>query len=128
MLESIYVDAEEKTIIVTYKAPFRPEADIVAAQEQIAHILSQHQGRFFRIDDLSEAEMDWNAFVIGIDVATRNIAGSMTDSRIQGILVGEYDMVQMASQSMSQDQYGATDTPMFTTVEEARNYIRQASK
>lgn len=125
MLVDVAQIENENIIIVRYKAPFNPNEDIVAAQEQIATLLPTMGSVAYRIDDLSEAQMSWNQFVDGIFVATRDVPGSMTDPRIQGILVGEYEMVRLASESMKQDQYGATNTPMFTSLDEALNYARE---
>lgn len=124
MLVSVSKFPNEAIILVKYSAPFFPTKDIVAAQEKIADILSENEGDFYRIDDLSEAEMDWNAFVEGIFIATRDVAGSMTDKRIQGVLVGESSLIKMASESMKQNQYGAKPTPMFHTLDDALRHIR----
>ena len=125
MLVDVAKIENENIFVVRYAAPFNPNEDIVAAQEQIAALLSSLDGTVYRIDDLSNAKMKWNQFVEGIFVATRDVPGSMVDPRIHGILVGEDDMVQMASESMKQDQYGATNTPMFTTLDEAITYARE---
>ena len=125
MLVNVAQIENENIIVVRYKAPFNPNIDIVAAQEQIATLLSTIDGVAYRIDDLSEAQMSWNQFVDGIFVATRDVPGSMTDPRIQGILVGEYEMVRLASESMKQDQYGSTNTPMYTSLDEALKYARE---
>lgn len=125
MLVNVEKLSEQSTVIVHYATPFVPKEDIAKAQEQIAKILETHDGSLFRIDDLSKAEMDWSAFVEGIFVATRDVPGSMTDERIHGILVGDYKMVKMASESMKQDQYGAQQTPMFHSVDEALDYVKK---
>lgn len=125
MLVNVAQIENENIIVVRYKAPFNPNIDIVAAQEQIATLLPTIDGVAYRIDDLSEAQMSWNQFVDGIFVATRDVPGSMTDPRIQGILVGEYEMVRLASESMKQDQYGSTNTPMYTSLDEALKYARE---
>lgn len=128
MLVNVEKLSNQPVVVVHYAAPFVPKEDIVNAQEQIATILESHEGTLFRIDDLSKAEMDWNAFLEGIFEATRDVPGSMTDERIHGILVGDYKMVKMASESMKQDQYGAQQTPMFHSIDEALNYVKQQSK
>jgi len=125
MLVNVHRLTDEPIIVVTYKAPFQPQLDIATAQRQIAAILDLNEGVFFRIDDLSAANMGWNEFVSGINIATQDVPGSMTDARIRGILVGTYEMVTMASQSMKQEQYGATNTPMFDTLEEAISFARR---
>ena len=116
----------ENIVIVTYAGDANLSQAIVQAQEQIATILDNHEGIFYRIDDLSKVQMDWNAFVVGIAAATRPVPGSMTDPRIRGVLIGDYDMARMASSSMKQQQYGATDTPIFPNRDEALSYIHQS--
>lgn len=124
MLKSVEKLSGENIIVVTYAAPFDPTADIGAAQQQIVEIIKRHPGQFVRIDDLSRAEMTWSQFILGIQTATVQVAGSMTDPHIHGVLVGDYEMVQIASESMQQDQYGATQTPVFGALDEALDYAR----
>lgn len=116
----------ENIVVVTYDGDADLDQAIAQAQSEIAILLDHHAGIFYRIDDLSKVQMDWNAFVIGIAAATRPVPGSMTDPRIRGVLVGDYDMARMASSSMKQKQYGATDTPIFATRDEALAYIHQS--
>lgn len=125
MLKTVEKLANEAIIVVSYEAPFDPRNDISAAQVQISEILNQTEGILYRIDNLSEAKMNWPQFLEGITVATRDTPGSMTDSRIRGILVGDYEMVRLASESMKQEQYGASQTPMFTSLDEALDYTRK---
>lgn len=125
MLESVHKLTGENIIVVTYKDPFEPNIDINKAQEHIAGMLDMFDGVVYRIDDLSNSPMSWNTFVEGIFLATRDVPGSMTDPRIQGILVGADDMVKMASESMKQEQYGATNTPMFKTLDQALARARE---
>ena len=113
-------------VIVSYDGDADLDQAIAQAQAEIAAILENHEGIFYRIDDLSKVQMDWNDFVVGIAAATRPVPGSMTDPRIQGVLVGDYDMARMASSSMKQEQYGATDTPIFPSCDEALEYIYQS--
>ncbi|MEM6528960.1 MAG: hypothetical protein AAF653_11750, partial [Chloroflexota bacterium] len=93
MLDAVQRLDNENIVIVTYSAPFKPGTDIAQAQEQIAALLPDVKGTLYRIDDLSQSGMDWNSFVEGIFVATRDVPGSMTDARVQGVLVGENDLV-----------------------------------
>jgi hypothetical protein len=116
----------ENIVVVTYDGDVDLGQAIAQAQTKIAAILDDHDGIFYRIDDLSKVEMDWNAFIIGIAIATRPVPGSMTDPRIRGVLVGDYDMARMASSSMQQDQYGATNTPIFPTRDEALAHVHQS--
>ncbi|MGJ3241273.1 MAG: hypothetical protein ACFE0Q_21380 [Anaerolineae bacterium] len=116
---------DENIIVVTYGGEVDLSQAIADAQAQIADILDAHEGIFYRIDDLSQVEMDWNALVIGLAEATRPIPGSMTDPRIRGMLIGDYDMAKLASSSMKQKQYGATNTPIFPTLERALSHIRK---
>ncbi len=116
----------ENIVVVAYDGDADLDQAIAQAQAEIATILNNHEGIFYRIDDLSKVQMDWNAFVVGIATATRPVPGSMTDPRIRGVLVGDYDMARMASSSMKQQQYGATDTPIFATRDEALAYIHQS--
>lgn len=124
MLVSVTKYPDDPIVVVTYRAPFAPREDITQAQEQIASILGESQAVLFRIDDLSDVDMTWNQFVEGIYVGTREVPGSMVDSRIRGILVGNGEMVKLASESMKQEQYGATNTPVFTSLEAALAYAR----
>lgn len=117
---------DENIVIVTYDGDENLDYSIAQAQEQIAAMLNVNEGIFYRIDDLSSVEMDWNAFVVGIAAATRPVPGSMTDPRIRGVLIGDYDMARMASDSMKYQQYGATNTPIFSTLADALKHIRQS--
>ncbi|MEO0563054.1 MAG: hypothetical protein AAF125_13180 [Chloroflexota bacterium] len=125
MLVSVEKLPNERIIVVQYNAPFEPNQDISAAQSEIAALLDENEGVFFRIDDLSKANMTWQQFVDGIFVATREVPGSMVDARIRGVLVGDDEMIQLASASMKQQQYGATNTPVFASLDEALAHARQ---
>ncbi|NDJ36072.1 MAG: hypothetical protein GYB64_15565, partial [Chloroflexi bacterium] len=115
----------ENIVVVTYTSPWDPRQDIAEAGRQTANVLAQVEGRLYRIDDLRLSGMTFSTFVQGIDEATNGTPGSMVDERVQGILVGTDELVRMASESMTQDQYGATDTPFFTTLEEALAHARR---
>jgi len=125
MLKDVQKLPNENIIVVKYKAPFQPIEDIGEAQRQIAEILDAEGQTMYRIDDLSQADMVWNQFVEGIAEATKDVAGSMTDARINGVLVGDYEMVELASKSMTQDQYGATSAPVFNSLDDALAHARQ---
>lgn len=127
MLTSVEKLEDQPVIIVRYEAPFKPREDINAAQEQVAALLDAYAHPMFRVDDLSQAGMDWNSFMEGIFVATRDVPGSMTDARVRGILVGEDSLIKLASESMTQKQYGSTQTAMFDCMHQAMAYVQENS-
>ncbi len=51
---------------------------------------------------------------------------NITMYQSEGVVKGTSGLVQMASESMKQDQYGATDTLMFESLEDALNHIRRS--
>ncbi len=114
----------ENIIIVEYQAPFEPRVDIRQAQAEIARIIEANDQMLVRIDDLTRSGMTWSQFIEGIDEATQGVPGSMTDPRISGVLVGDGELLSMASESMKQEQYGSTETPTFSNLDEALAYAR----
>jgi len=125
MSVSVQKLANEPIIIVKYSTPFESEMDIYDAQFTIIQMMHEYSEFMYRIDDFSEVNLQWADVTELVDVITRKKAGSMVDPRIQGILVGEHSLLQLASDTLKHSGYTATDIDMYTHLQDAIASVRR---
>lgn len=109
-------------IVVKFLPPFDPVKDLPEATKYSATILNQIKGQLYRIEDMSGVDIDFSNLVMAMAKATEKIPGSMSDSRIEGILVSGQELFELAANAMSQAQYGEKKMTLFATVDEAIAY------
>lgn len=114
----------EPIVIVTYTMPFKGKDDVNAANAGVADLITRVEGDLYRIADLSTVTIEWNELIRALQEATHRKEGTLRDSRVHSIFVGEDQGVVMAVNSLKQQQYGGIDAKWFATLNEALEYAR----
>lgn len=115
----------EPILIARYAPPFNPDEDLHQANAAIRDKLITTEPPLYRIEDVSAIEMSFAELVQAMATATEQAEGSILDSRVHSMLVGTSDMLRIAKDAMTQEQYGSLDVPLFPTVDDALAYVHQ---
>jgi hypothetical protein len=111
--------------------PFRiePPFDMIAEREatfqQVAALVEDASETVYVIDDFSDVPLRFDDIVLKLAHLTRNKPGSPSDPRIQYLLVGTHEMLELAARSASQRQYGEVEMPLFESIDDALEYARR---
>jgi hypothetical protein len=90
---------------------------------QIAEIAATLQGPLYRITDVRQEHTSFVELVGVIKEASKGTAGTTTDPRIKNVFVGNEKMARVARDALVKN-LGAASMPMFATMEDALEHIR----
>jgi hypothetical protein len=92
--------------------------------EQSARLAAQIPGQVYRITDVRLSTTTFHEMVTILAEACRQKhTASSADPRFCGMLLGSHEWSQMYSESLKQDQHGKLNLPVFTSFNEAMQYI-----
>lgn len=108
-------------IVVTVTEPFDPFKEMPVSTRQFQELTASIQGTIYRIVNVTRLKMLFNDLVNVLAADTRGGAGA--DPRVRTVIVGSGEMVELGVKAMKQQQYGAKETPMFASMDEALAYV-----
>lgn len=119
----------EPVVVCTMSAQFNPNTDYGPFWGQLGALIEGMEGPIYRITVLEASEISFSDMTMALAAEAKSgMPGSGSDARIRMVLVSKAVMAQMAVESIKQEQYGALDTPLFGTLEEALAYVRAELK
>ena len=118
----------DESIIIITCINFNVTVDMPNVHRDVATLIQDKPGLFYRIVDLTEANFSFSGAVDGLLVASRSATGGVADPRTRTILVGTDEMTKLASEAFKQDQYGKRDVPMFSSLKAGIDYARTELK
>lgn len=121
---SIELFSDEPILVATFTEPFKPREDLEKVAQHMVKILEDVPDILWRIDDTTFVEMTFTKLVEAMSAATRSKTGTVTDPRVELILVGTSETMKTAAKSMEQRQYGEVKVPLFTSRDDALAYVR----
>ncbi len=111
----------EPILLLRFVPPADLTADAPLLREDIVQAAQSAGGFLYLISDLSLLNLLFPDVVVGMFEMTKVIE----DIDLYPVLVGTSDMVRLISQAAKQEQYGSLHLPLFETVDEALDHIRQ---
>jgi len=115
----------EPIVIATAHSPLKIETDMPELAKQITEFLQKIPGKIYYISDTSLLDhLEFRDVVIGMAEVTRGPAAFLSNERLQTIVVGSTQMIQLAVQSVSQEQYGGLNIVLYSSLDEAIQYAR----
>lgn len=118
----------EPIVVMHFLEPFDGAADVGRANEITAQLLQEMGAPIYRIEHVGHMELDFSKMVAGLGASKKAVTGSMADTNVYGIFVGEGDIPEMTAKAFSQGQYGGKEVPFFNSVQEAITHARQQMK
>ena len=124
----IYVEKleDEPIIFLTLQAPLRLPEEMRSAIDEIAHMIEQFYGIYYRIVDVSDPDIRFNDIVMAIAESAKGKPGSMTDPRARNVYVGDGEIVDLLAGSPLHKQYNSREAYQFPTMDKALSYVRSA--
>jgi hypothetical protein len=123
---------DEPILLAKYTGRMEPE-DLVALRTQSVQLAGEVE-RVYRVNDARQLELSFSDLVavMGAETATRTNPGSLGDPRFNDIIVvSPGSLVRFGTESLSQEQYGSLQIPLFEDLGEglahARAQIKQAT-
>jgi len=115
----------EPIIIVSLGEQTQSVDETTQTYQEVAALLDALSDKAFLITDYTKSDLTFSEMALSLRTATQGEAGSPTDPRIlQNLLIGTDELVEMASQSLMQTQYGKVKTLVFANREDALTYAR----
>lgn len=111
-------------VLVTYDGLIKLE-DILVMFDQTAENLADVEGHGYRISDFRAAESTFSDIVQIMGQARTDKPGSTSDPNLTTVFVGSNEWGLMVQKSFKQAQYGGKEIPLATTVEGAKEWIRE---
>jgi hypothetical protein len=117
---------KDEPIVIHVVGESVSEDDIRSARRYDAELLSGYTGTVYRIVDARA----WNSEFLDVIMIIAGIARGKQahpefENRVAEIVVTSEELVRMAAQSMSQEQYGGVNVACFEDVESALLYTRE---
>lgn len=109
----------EPIIITTYTDPFDAAVDLPASFAQVAELSKDLPAPVYSVNHIQLSETGFSDITLAMQQAISNMPGSAVDPRIRTLLVGASDLLRLAAESGSQEQYGGVDIRWFPTLDEA---------
>ena len=117
----------EPILLLALKEPLNLQEEIGGIFRTIDKHLSNMPTPAVVIHDFSEFHISFGDLVMGLQAQTKtpNAPGTLTDERSHTCIIGNDDIIRIASDSLKQDQYGGLDVPIYESYDEAIQYARQ---
>lgn len=116
----------EPIIIMSFTPPLNLKEDIQKANEDAAKLSKEIKGDIYRIEDVSQIEINFGNLVEAMLVATKGDLGAIGATNLHTIVVNPPSkLLQIAIEGLKQSQYGNIDVTAFPTLEEALASARQ---
>lgn len=109
---------ELPVIVVTYHG----KVDLPVVQEmyaRFAELMQDIDGTVYRITDARHIESSFDEFMKILNEMNRQFPGSVKDSRVKLIFVGNGPWVRFIRDAMQNERFGHISIPAFDTLEEA---------
>ncbi len=116
----------EPIIIIKVTNPFDPETEVAEQNEAIAKLAASFSGMVYVIADLSRLEIKFSDLVLSLAEVRSSEASVLHNQKLVTLTVGSSEMVQLAVEAAKQQQYGAVDIRLFSSVDEALEHARNA--
>ncbi len=114
-------------IVITYTDPYNIAIEGEPAIKEVTQLAESIDGKLFTIFDCTRVSLTFGDLTSGMQAQKVGTRGSISDPNATVILVGTSDLIQIARQAFSQEQYGGVDVPLFTDVDAAIAFAREAA-
>lgn len=106
--------------VATMSEPHDAIADATGIEKEMHQNIAAVNGTVYYIPDLSAIKITFSNIVIGLNEAFKEGSGSFySNPRVKMLMVGSDEMLRVAADAGSQDQYGNVPIELFATVDEA---------
>ncbi len=112
----------ESIIVLTISGTFGDVHDLSsyrAALAQLGQMAATIEGTVYRITDAHTAQIQFGDLVMALGESRGGEKGTVSDPRMKSIFVGSDELIRMAAQSFTQEQYGHINVQLCSSLDEA---------
>jgi hypothetical protein len=102
-----------------YREPQQLFAEIHALTDQMA-------GRIFVIYDCRSFELTFDDVINKMAIQTKGLAGSISDERLETIIVGSGELFHLMVESFRQEQYGGQHVHLFESMDDVQVFLEDS--
>lgn len=112
-------------ILLEHVQPFKVPEDPTMALQEAAAFKKEQGTHIYRILDIRQIDMTFSDMMMAME-ADRGKEGGAGDPDVTTIFIGSGKLVELGTKALAeQDQYGKGKVVMYTTTEEAIDYIQE---
>lgn len=115
---------DEPIVMYIYEGQITSD-DVLNARRQVMDAINAASGLVVRINDTRRAALSFSDGLNVLATMTRDVPGSARDGRVVDVAVAGDQLVNFLTESLSQEQYGAINVPIFGTLDEALTFARE---
>lgn len=102
--------------------------ETIDSDAAVAKIGEKIEGKYYRIADMRQFQMDFSSIVEWLGQQRQRSAGSINDERVISLLVSSEENTIAAAKFAGQEQYGGKQIKIFSTVEDAIAHARKGEE
>ena len=108
----------------TDEAPYNPVEHAQAIQKELYAETAEVDGLIYYVSDYREISIKFTDLVAGLaEVFKPNVKTFFTEENVRIVTVGTQELVRLASQAASQEQYGGIEIQIYGDIDSAVQYI-----
>lgn len=112
-------------ILLEHEPPLKVPDDPQKNMEETLALKRERGGHIYRIIDIRNVDLKFSDMMMSMD-AERNKEGGSGDPDVTTCFVGSGALVEMGTKALAeQDQYGKGRVVLFTSQEDAIDYVRK---
>ncbi len=115
---------DDPIVLVTMEGSIAVQ-DIAKMYAQTAAIADKFARNTYRIMDVDKAEITFDQLIKVVKNVGAGAPGSLGDPRIKAMFVGQNSMARLASDMLSQQQFGGLELPIFPGLGEALLWVNE---
>lgn len=116
----------EPVLVFTIWGDFDLAKNQAQIAQKVAQLIAEIDGDYYMIDDYSGlSNVNFGDMVaVMAEQSKQDLTGSVNDPRAHHVLVGSNSLIEFAAKSFNQEQYGGVALPIFTSLDDALNHVR----
>jgi hypothetical protein len=117
----------EPIILHKLDATFSLAKDMIPDSERVTKLLDSSQQPLYLIVDLTDVKLNFSDLVASMATATKGGKAVLRHPNIKQIIaVTTSDLLALGAKALKQAQYGQLEAQVFSSLDEALTYVRQA--
>jgi hypothetical protein len=116
-------------IMVTWYPNFNPQTDLETVTRDTVKVLEAQPSPVFFVANLLEANIDFEGMVLAASSTSRKAEGLFHHPKVREVVfVTTNRMVEMGAKGVDSQAFGFTKIRVFSSIEEALDYVAAAAR
>lgn len=120
---TIHEELDGRAVVITYSMP-HTAPDIAESFPHILAYRDDHLVKYLIANSSAITEYAFNEMVEAMAMVRGTGPGTLNDPQMPVVMVATHSMIRLSAEAAGQAQYSGKQTPIFATMDEARDYVK----